>query len=101
MRVLKTTTWDGIVSYNVYRPELVSVIDRLNNGARTTATKYDIIEVSNEEAEQLGLISKNELRKSQASEIEKLRAEIAALKAGQFTEEQSVEPKKRGRHAKA
>jgi len=107
MRVLKTITWDGIVSYNVYRHELVGVIDRLNNGARTTATKYEIIDVSDEEAARLGLISNNELKKSQASEIEKLRAEIAALKSGKLTDEISettelnVEPKKRGRHAKA
>ena len=81
MRVLKTTTWDGIVSYNVYRPELINVIDRLNNGARLTATKYEVLTVTDEEALELGLLSKAEAKKKEASELEKLRAELAAMKA--------------------
>ena len=81
MRVLKTITWDGVVSYNIYRPELVNVIDRLNTGAKFTATQYDIIDVTDEEAMQMGLISKAEMKQKENAEIAKLKAELEALKA--------------------
>lgn len=87
MRVIKTKTRDGIVSYTPYRERLMQLIEERNKGISPQSKpfyEWEILNLSDEEAAEKGVISQEERKTRESKRIAELEAKIAALEKAQL-----------------
>jgi hypothetical protein len=101
MRVIRTKTWDGIVSYHpMSRATKISeMCERqavLNKQTKEKiyTTAYEEIEISEEEAAKHGLVDIKAVNKAKDAEIEALKAKLAQFEAAK---EQATPPEGKGK----
>jgi hypothetical protein len=90
MRVIKTKTWDGIVSYHPMSRanKVIEICERqavLNKQTKEKiyTTTYEEIEISDEEAAKHGLVDIKAVNKAKDAEIEALKAKLAQYEASE------------------
>ena len=88
MRVIKTKTWDGIVSYHPMSRanKVIEMCERqalLNKQTKEKiyTTTYEEIEISDEEAAKHGFVDIKAVNKAKDAEIEALKAKLAQFEA--------------------
>jgi hypothetical protein len=102
MRVIKTKTKDGIVTYHPMSraQKIMEMCDRLSSVDQFTqerkySTTYEQAELTDEEAAEHGLVDPKAVSKAKDNEIEKLKAELAAIKAKELPNDEAEKPTKK------